>query len=96
MQVASVTIDPSNGNILALIGGNEYEKSTYNRATDSIRQVGSTMKAFLYYAALENGFTSSTAFTSEQTTFTFSNKSTYSPKMLMKYMDICLYHLLLQ
>ena len=80
LQVASVTIDPSNGNILALIGGNEYEKSTYNRATDSIRQVGSTMKAFLYYAALENGFTSSTAFTSEQTTFTFSNKSTYSPK----------------
>ena len=79
LQVASVTIDPSNGNILALIGGNEYEKSTYNRATDSIRQVGSTMKAFLY-AALENGFTSSTAFTSEQTTFTFSNKSTYSPK----------------
>lgn len=80
LQVASVTINPSNGNILALIGGNEYEKSTYNRATDSIRQVGSTMKAFLYYAALENGFTSSTAFTSEQTTFTFSNKSTYSPK----------------
>lgn len=80
LQVASVTIDPSNGNILALIGGNEYEKSTYNRATDSIRQVGSTMKAFLYYAALENGFTSSTAFTSEQTTFTFSNNSTYSPK----------------
>lgn len=80
LQVASVTIDPSNGNILALIGGNKYEKSTYNRATDSIRQVGSTMKAFLYYAALENGFTSSTAFTSEQTTFTFSNKSTYSPK----------------
>lgn len=80
LQVASVTINPSNGNILALIGGNEYEKSTYNRATDSIRQVGSTMKAFLYYAALENGFTSSTAFTSEQTTFTFSNNSTYSPK----------------
>lgn len=80
LQVASVTIDPSNGNILALIGGNEYEKSSYNRATDSIRQVGSTMKAFLYYAALENGFTSSTAFTSEQTTFTFSNNSTYSPK----------------
>lgn len=80
LQVASITIDPSNGNILALIGGNEYEKSSYNRATDSIRQVGSTMKAFLYYAALENGFTSSTAFTSEQTTFTFSNNSTYSPK----------------
>ena len=38
------------------------------------------MKPFLYYAALENGFTSSSAFTSEATTFTFSDQSDYSPK----------------
>ena len=38
------------------------------------------MKPILYYAALENGFTSSTCFTSEETTFTFSNNSSYSPK----------------
>ena len=80
LQVAAITMDPSNGNILALTGGKDYINSSYNRATKSLRQVGSTMKAFLYYAALENGFTSSTAFTSEQTTFTFSNNSTYSPK----------------
>ena len=37
------------------------------------------MKPYLYYAALENGFTSSSAFTSEKTKFTFSNQDDYSP-----------------
>lgn len=73
-------MDPNNGKILALVGGRNYAKSQYNRATDSKRQVGSTIKPFLYYAALENGFTSSTTFTSEKTTFTFSYDKTYSPK----------------
>lgn len=80
IQVASVVMDPNNGKILALVGGRNYAKSQYNRATDSKRQVGSTIKPFLYYAALENGFTSSTTFTSEKTTFTFSYDKTYSPK----------------
>ncbi len=80
LQVASVMMDPNTGKILALVGGKDYNKSQYNRAYQSARQVGSTMKPFLYYAALENGFTSSTTFTSEQTTFTFSNNQTYSPQ----------------
>ena len=80
LQTAAITMNPENGEILGLIGGVDYSKSGFNRATNSIRQVGSTMKTFLYYAALENGFTPSTAFTSEQTTFTFSNKQSYSPK----------------
>ena len=37
------------------------------------------MKPFLYYAALENGFTASSTFTSSKTTFVFSNDKTYSP-----------------
>lgn len=80
IQASAITMNPNNGEILALVGGRDYAKSEFNRATNSVRQVGSTMKSFLYYSALENGFTSSTAFTSEQTTFTFSNNSTYSPK----------------
>lgn len=80
MQVAAISMNPQSGEILGLIGGNNYVKSQYNRVTKSLRQVGSTMKTFLYYAALENGFTPSTSFTSEKTTFTFSNNSTYSPK----------------
>lgn len=80
IQTASVMMNPSNGAILALVGGKDYNVSSFNRAMDSKRQVGSTMKPYLYYAALENGFTSSTSFTSEQTTFNLSNHSTYSPK----------------
>ena len=80
IQSSAVMIDPKNGNIIALIGGRDYSTSQYNRAIRSKRQVGSTMKPFLYYAALENGFTSSTSFTSEETTFVFSNKDSYSPK----------------
>ena len=38
------------------------------------------MKPFLYYTALENGFTSASSFISEKTTFSFSNKKTYTPK----------------
>lgn len=79
LQIASMLIDPHNGNIKALIGGVNYAKSQYNRALYSERQVGSTMKPLLYYAALENGMTGSSTFLSEATTFMFSDKKTYSP-----------------
>lgn len=80
LQVSGIMMNPNNGDIIALIGGKDYVKSEYNRATQSKRQVGSTMKPFLYYTALENGFTASTSFISEATTFTFSNNNTYSPQ----------------
>lgn len=79
LQIASVLIDPKTGGVLSLTGGFDYSKSQYNRATQSKRQVGSTMKPFLYYAALENGLTSSSTFFSSETTFVFSNNKTYSP-----------------
>ena len=79
IETASVAIIPDTGEIVALIGGRNYSKSQYNRAISSKRQVGSTMKPFLYYAALENGFTASSTFTSSKTTFVFSNNQTYSP-----------------
>lgn len=80
LQSAGIMMDPNDGSIIALIGGVDYDKSQYNRAIYSNRQVGSTMKPFLYYSALENGFNSSTSFTSEETTFVFSNGDTYSPR----------------
>ena len=80
LEVASVMMDPKTGKVIALIGGKDYSKSQFNRAVQSKRQVGSTMKPFLYYAALENGFTSSTTFMSQETTFTFANNQTYSPQ----------------
>lgn len=79
IQVASIVMNPSNGEIIALSGGRDYSKSQFNRAISAKRQVGSTMKPFLYYSALENGFTPTTTFTSEKTVFTFSENKTYSP-----------------
>lgn len=80
IETSVVLMNPNTGGILALVGGKSYDDSAFNRAVDSKRQVGSTMKPYLYYAALENGFTSSSAFTSEATTFTFDDQNDYSPK----------------
>ena len=80
LQVSSAVIEPNTGKVIALAGGKDYSVSQFNRATQSKRQIGSTMKPFLYYAALENGFTPSSVFKSEETVFTFSDNSTYAPK----------------
>lgn len=79
MQVSAIMMNPNNGEIIALAGGKDYSKSQYNRAVQSKRQVGSTMKPILYYAALENGLTASTTFLSKPTTFSLGNGLTYSP-----------------
>lgn len=79
MQLASIIMNPNTGEVIALAGGKDYNTSQFNRAINAKRQVGSTLKPFLYYSALENGFTESTTFTSEETTFVFSNNQTYSP-----------------
>ena len=80
MQIASIMMNPDNGEVLALVGGTDYNSSQYNRATAAKRQVGSTMKPFLYYSALESGFTSASSFISEKTTFSFASNKTYTPK----------------
>ena len=79
MQTSAVVMDPNDGSVIALAGGKDYSKSQYNRAVQSKRQVGSTMKPILYYAALDNGLTAATTFLSKPTTFTLDNGLTYSP-----------------
>lgn len=76
LEVALVALDPRNGDVLALIGGRDYVKSPYNRAADAKRAPGSTLKPFLYYAALEHGFTPSSTLLSEPTTFTYDEGRT--------------------
>ena len=78
-QSAKVMIRNKDGAIIALVGGINYEESSFNRATDSIRQPGSLVKPFLYYKALEQGFTASSSFESAKTTFNFSDKDSYTP-----------------
>lgn len=80
LQIASIMMDPENGEVLALVGGTDYNSSQFNRAISAQRQVGSTMKPFLYYTALESGFTSASSFISEKTTFSFSGNKKYTPK----------------
>lgn len=79
MQASAIMMDPNNGEIIALAGGKDYAKSQFNRAMQSKRQVGSTMKPILYYAALENGLTAATTFLSKPTTFSLGGSLTYSP-----------------
>ena len=57
LEAALVAIDPRTGNILAMVGGSDYRRSTFNRATRSRRQPGSAFKPFVFAAALANGFT---------------------------------------
>lgn len=54
-QGAVITLDAT-GAIRALVGGRSYKRSQFNRATEAKRQPGSAFKAFVYLAALENGY----------------------------------------
>jgi penicillin-binding protein 1A len=56
LQVALVAIDPTTGDILAMVGGRDFRESQFNRAWRSRRQPGSAFKPFLYAAALSRGF----------------------------------------
>lgn len=55
VQVAFVALDPRNGHILAMVGGRNFEESEFNRATQALRQPGSSFKPILYTAAVDNG-----------------------------------------
>ncbi|MGA0531396.1 penicillin-binding protein 1A [Hansschlegelia sp. KR7-227] len=54
-----VAMDPFTGRVLALAGGFSYDESQFNRATQALRQPGSSFKPFIYAAALDNGYTPS-------------------------------------
>ena len=57
VQGAFVALDPLDGAIVALSGGFDYYRSKFNRATQALRQPGSSFKPFIYSAALQRGFT---------------------------------------
>ena len=80
MQTSGIIMNPNDGAILAILGGKDYNLSQYNRALYAKRQVGSTMKPFLYYAALEKGMTATSKFRSEKTSFVFSENEIYTPQ----------------
>lgn len=56
LQGAVTILDNATGGILALVGGRDYRQSKYNRATQGQRQIGSTVKPFVYATAIASGF----------------------------------------
>ncbi len=54
-QAAMVAIDPRNGEVKAMVGGIDYQKQKFNRATQAMRQPGSTFKGLLYTTAIAAG-----------------------------------------
>jgi penicillin-binding protein 1A len=63
LEAALVAMDPRTGEVRAMTGGRDFEKSTFNRATQARRQPGSAFKPFVYAAALERGFSPATLIT---------------------------------
>jgi len=57
---AMAVMDPTTGRVLALVGGFSFDQSQFNRATQALRQPGSSFKPIVYAAALDNGYTPST------------------------------------
>ena len=56
-------MDPTNGHVLALVGGRNFRESRFNRATQAKRQAGSAYKPFVFAAALEAGYSPATVIT---------------------------------
>ncbi len=57
IEGALVAMDPRTGRVLAMVGGFSFAESEFNRATQALRQPGSSFKPFVYAAALDNGYT---------------------------------------
>ncbi len=57
VQGALLALDNSTGDIKAMVGGRDFEQSKFNRATQAMRQVGSSFKPYIYTAAIDEGMT---------------------------------------
>jgi penicillin-binding protein 1A len=68
-EASFIAIDPRTGQIKAMVGGSSFRRSQLNRATQTFRQPGSSIKPLLYTAALEHGFTPASRVPDEPTDF---------------------------
>ncbi len=57
LQGAMVTLDSQTGEVRSIVGGYNYRTGDFNRGVEANRQIGSTFKPFVYYTALEKGYT---------------------------------------
>ncbi|HEY0099165.1 MAG TPA: PBP1A family penicillin-binding protein [Pyrinomonadaceae bacterium] len=85
LQASLVAMNAQTGEVVAMVGGRDYERSQLNRATDAMRQPGSVFKPFVYATALNTAYdpvprviTAATTYMDEPKTFTYDNQE-YSP-----------------
>jgi penicillin-binding protein 1A len=72
---AMISVDPKRGEIRAMIGGVDYDKSPFNRATRAFRQPGSAFKPFLYQVALDFGYSGATKLIDISRTYDYETES---------------------
>jgi penicillin-binding protein 1A len=81
IQGALLALDNRTGQILAMVGGFDFEKSKFNRATQAARQVGSAFKPFVYTAAIDRGYTPASILVDEPASFPAGpGQPLYEPK----------------
>jgi penicillin-binding protein 1A len=82
VESAFIAVNPTDGAILALVGGFDYYRNKYNHVTLASRQPGSSFKPFIYSAALEKGFTPTTVVADEPLYFDASvtGSEAWAPK----------------
>jgi len=76
---ALVVLDPHTGRVHAMVGGFSYDQSEFNRATQALRQPGSSFKPFVYAAALENGYTPSSIIVDAPLTIDIPGQESWTP-----------------
>ncbi len=83
INAAFVAVESSTGDILAMVGGENYKRSVFNRVTQSKRQPGSAFKPFIYQTALDMGYNPATPLTDLARTFEYTyngKKKIWAPK----------------
>jgi len=79
VQGAVLAIDNRTGQIRAMVGGNSFERSKFNRATQALRQVGSAFKPIVFTAAIDRGYTPASIIVDTPTSFPVPGQPAYAP-----------------
>ena len=80
IQGIFIAVDPENGDVLAMVGGRDFEDSEFNRAVQAERQPGSGFKPFVYAAAIASGMPASEVILDTPVEFPQPDGSVWSPK----------------
>lgn len=77
---AMVAMDPHTGRVFSMVGGFSFDQSEFNRATQALRQPGSSFKPFVYATALDNGYTPSSSILDEPISIQQADGSYWTPE----------------